>query len=79
MLNTYKIVKFPGVGLMLTRHWQYGEQIWSRVRLTKRHSGDHCAQCSEPVGAMAYRPITNRSNRMMRICTRHEPVIDFPW
>lgn len=55
-------------GLFTTTHSEYGRQVWSRCKLRK-HQGVKCAQCDTPVGAEAFRPVTNRSNRMRRICT----------
>jgi len=71
----YTILEFPGEGLMLTSS-EYGRQIWAVSKLTRKHNGDKCTVCGQPVGEYAYRPITNLSNRMMRICLRHSLIED---
>jgi hypothetical protein len=70
MLNKYKI-SVLGDGIIGTSHPEYGVQIWARSRLTYRHKNDRCAQCGLPVGNIALRPVTNKANRMERICLRH--------
>ena len=70
MLNSYKIEVLAD-GIIRTRHPEHGEQIWSRSKLTYRHKNDPCAQCGLPVGDVALRPVTNKANRMKRICLRH--------
>lgn len=57
-------------GILFTEHPEYGPQVWSLVKLRTR-KGDRCAICGLRVGEQAYRPVTNRGNRMMRICIRH--------
>jgi hypothetical protein len=73
LVSEYEITGFPGSGLMLTEHPQYGQQVWSLVRLGRKHRDDRCALCGLPVGGRAYRPLANRGNRAERICTRHAP------
>ncbi len=45
-----------------------GNQVWSKSNMTKKKIGKLCWECKEPIGKEAYRPITNKSNRMERIC-----------
>jgi hypothetical protein len=70
MLNEYRIEVLAD-GIIRTNHHEYGSQIWSRSKLTRRHKDDRCAQCGLKVGDVALRPVTNKSNRMKRICLRH--------
>lgn len=67
----YKIIGFPSPGIMRTTHFRYGEQLWTLVSLTKKHKNDNCAVCELSVGDLAFRPMTNLGNRMVRICRRH--------
>ena len=57
--------------LIGTISMQYGRQLWAAAKLTKKHKNDKCAVCNGPVGDIAFRPITNASNRMHRICLKH--------
>lgn len=57
--------------LLKTECTQYGIQLWSLGRLTKNKQGKACYLCELPLRGVAYRPITNLSNRMKRICDRH--------
>ena len=67
----YKVApNFTG-GLLGTVHPKYGRQLWTRARMTRRHRHDACVLCGAEVGAEAFLPLTNRSNRMARICLRH--------
>jgi len=66
-----KILGFPSEGLMLTYHFKYGQQLWCKSKMTSRHSKNKCLICGDMVGNKAYRPITNKSNRMKRICLKH--------
>lgn len=68
----YNIVRCPSPGLMFTDHPDYGQQMWTLAKLTKKHIHDKCAICGLDVGTHAYRPITNLGNRMLRICQLHE-------
>jgi len=67
----YQITLIPNDSLLITVHPEYGQQLWSTSRMTKLHNRDRCAICGAVVGSQAYRPITNKSNRMERICLRH--------
>lgn len=71
-LNDYHIIAHLAPGLIVTSHWRYGNQLWSLSKMTKKHLGDECVICGQPVGAKAFRPVTNLSNRMMRMCAKHE-------
>jgi hypothetical protein len=71
--SAYRICKAPAEGILLIRHPAYGMQIWSLCRMTKKHKDDKCVICGLNVGEQAYRPLTNKGNRMLRICTRHKP------
>ena len=64
----YKIIEVVSGGLIRTSHPKYGEQVWTLVKLTKKHKGDACAICEETIGDIAYRPLTNLGNRYRRIC-----------
>lgn len=63
-------------GIMKTLS-RYGRQVWVVSKLRSR-AGDPCAQCGNPVGAVAYRPLTNKQNRMDRICFDHEVDKNIP-
>jgi hypothetical protein len=67
----YFIKDFLNEDLMCVLNDKYGKQLWAVSKLTCKHKNDKCAVCGEPVGDIAFRPITNASNRMHRICTRH--------
>lgn len=51
---------------------KYGVQLWTLGRMTKKKVGKPCYLCENKIEKMAYRPITNLSNRMQRICDRHK-------
>ncbi len=65
----YSLLDSPGGGLLLTEHPVHGRQVWTLVKLKTRR-GANCARCHRPLGPSAYRPVTNRNNRMERICER---------
>ena len=67
----YKILQFSSDGLMLTYHPRYGQQLWALARTTKVHMNDECVICELPVQRVSFRPMTNKGNRMERICRRH--------
>jgi len=69
----YIIKEVPIEGWLIIDSVHYGRQIWTLSKMTKKHKSDACAICQEIVGDKAYRPITNQSNRMKRICTHHAP------
>lgn len=69
----YRVVDIPGDGLLVTSHPHYERQLWGLVKLRGKQ-GCPCAMCAHDVGTHAYRPITNKGNRMDRICTRHVAV-----
>lgn len=69
----YSIIGAPSEHLLLTVCKTHGEQLWTLVHMTYKHSQDACAICGSTVGSRAFRPIGNRSNRMHRICTAHIP------
>ena len=46
----------------------YSNQVWSKSNITKKKIGQPCWECRRPIGKEAYRPTTNKSNRMERIC-----------
>ncbi len=48
----------------------YGTQVWGIANMTKKKIGMPCWECRKPIGKKAYRPITNKSNRMDRICLK---------
>ncbi len=45
-----------------------GNQVWCKANMTKKKIGKPCWECKESIGKEAYSPITNKSNRMERIC-----------
>ena len=67
----YRIVEHLGELLGI---WSraYGKQLWAEARMTRVHRGDECAICGDSVGGRAYRPSSNLSNRMQRICMKHK-------
>lgn len=67
----YTIIDEPGSGLLLIDHPDYGTQLWGRGRTTYKHSGDACILCGRIVRNIAYRPVGNPGNRMLRICDYH--------
>lgn len=65
--SMHKIVnRMPN--MLVTEHPEYGTQVWCCGRITYKHSSDACRICSSAVGSEGYRPVTNLSNRMYRIC-----------
>jgi len=67
----YEITAIMSSKLIGTYHSDFGNQLWSLAKLTKKHKGDPCALCGRSVGDVAFRPITNLGNRSVRICQRH--------
>ncbi len=65
-MTTYKVVERPGEGLAILVSI-YGRQLWAKGKM-RVHKSTKCAICEQCVGKFAYRPITNLSNRMNRIC-----------
>lgn len=59
-------------GLLVTDHAEYGRQVWGLANITYKHAHDACELCGGMVGNKGYRPITNKGNRMKRICRNHE-------
>ncbi|KKK93816.1 hypothetical protein LCGC14_2689070 [marine sediment metagenome] len=67
METEYKLTKVLNHEIVVLDS-KYGTQVWAISNLTKRHKDDNCGICSLKVGNRAYRPTTNKSNRMVRIC-----------
>lgn len=67
----YEVQGIPSPGVLLISSSEWGVQIWNRARM-RTHKTSPCAICGVEVGVEAYRPVTNLSNRMHRICLRHE-------
>ena len=67
----YKINKVED-GLLVTTHSTYGTQLWSQANLTKKYQDKFCVICEKRLGKIAYSPITNKGNRMVRICNEHQ-------
>jgi hypothetical protein len=64
-MKNYKFIQSPGKGLVVTYHPEYGEQIWSLVKVRKYKN---CLFLGIPLrGKEAYMPVTNLNNRMERI------------
>ena len=68
MITEYKLMDILASELVGLYSEKYGKQLWGVVNLTKKHKDDDCAICELKVGSKAYRPTTNKSNRMDRIC-----------
>lgn len=64
----YRFGKRLSDGLVGLSHVLYGEQLWSLGKIRK--SLRECKDCGEPlpIGAVAFRPLTNVGNRMERLC-----------
>lgn len=69
-MSSYTIIKKTDM-LIFTDHHEFGQQVWSAGRLTYKHDKDACAVCAMPIGNYGFRPVTNKANRMKRICMRH--------
>ncbi len=65
--NNYHIDMASTEGIALLTHPRYGRQVWVRSQVRK---SCRCAVTGSAIrpGQTAYRPITNSSNRMERIC-----------
>ena len=65
-VNLYKFGTRLADDLCGLIHPRYGRQIWSKVKMKKVAK---CIVTGKPLGpgSIAYRPITNGSNRMRRI------------
>jgi hypothetical protein len=63
----YVVEQATTEGIAMLSHPRYYRQVWVRCQLRK---GCCCAVTGKmmPVGAVAYRPITNQRNRGERIC-----------
>jgi len=62
----YTLIKDETGFFVVLGHWQYGTQIWTEIKPRKPHK---CTICRADIAMQpCYRPITNRSNRMERIC-----------
>lgn len=70
--SDYTIVEFLSEDMMGTWHPEFGKQLWVKSKMTRKHNKDKCAICDLIVGKQAFRPLTNKDNRMMRICLRHK-------
>lgn len=66
--NGYTVTPTTFPNVITTSHAQYGVQVWCLSSMTKRHRFDACAVCGKVVGLHAFRSVSNRGNRMMRIC-----------
>lgn len=64
----YELIKILSPEIVVLDSFEYGTQIWVVSNLTKKHKDDNCGICTSKVGNKAYRPTTNKSNRMIRIC-----------
>jgi hypothetical protein len=66
-MTLYILVRTLSDGLVGLSSYDYGRQLWSRCKTRKQHK---CRVCGGlfPVGSTMYRPLTNKGNRMERIC-----------
>ena len=64
----YKVVGSPGNGLLFIESKKYGRQLWSHGKTTYKKRASPCAICGSAISIWAYRPVSNASNRMERIC-----------
>ena len=64
----YKLIQVLSPEIVGLYSDEYGKQLWAVANLTKKHKDDRCPICDLKVGDRAYRPTTNKSNRMKRIC-----------
>ena len=69
-MTKYKFltVIVPDTGdLMALEHPKWGRQVWTTARIRKPRP---CAVCGTRLQrrCLVYRPVTNKSNRMERIC-----------
>lgn len=65
-MNQYLVVSVRD-GLAFITSTKFGDQIWHLIRTRKPTA---CAGCNValPAQSLAYRPQTNRNNRMCRLC-----------
>lgn len=63
----YTLIKRLSDDLVGLSSYDYGRQLWSKCKVRKQHRCRGCGK-SFPVGSEMYRPITNKRNRMKRIC-----------
>ena len=55
-----------GIYTLTSHTWNVHNQIWTRAKIRKSHT---CVICNQKFSKTEmYRPITNLSNRMKRIC-----------
>lgn len=66
MKNDYKVLKILSTGLVGMYHTKFGQQLWSQCKLRKHTTCIVTGQKLKP-GDMAFSPITNLGNRMLRI------------
>lgn len=64
-VKNYSFIKQLGPGLVITSHPEYGDQLWSIVRVRKNK--DCLFMGYNLKGKEAYMPVTNLGNRMVRI------------
>ncbi len=68
MIINYEVKQILSPELINLYSLEYGNQMWGVCNLTKKKIGKKCASCKSSLVKKAYRPITNKSNRMDRIC-----------
>lgn len=74
----YRVHKRLSPGIVVLRSTQYDAAMWTLRKLRSRPR--KCESCGDVIarGAEAWGPITNRYNRMHRVCLRCVPVVDEP-
>lgn len=67
--NMYEIVRYEDA-LLFVYHPRWGQQLWAlgQRKVLKKHSCVLCGRAVEKGSDAMYRPMTNRGNRMERIC-----------
>ena len=67
----WRIVDNSTPGILKTYHQEHGHGMWGLCTLRK-HAGDECILCGERCEKRAFRPMSNKRYRMLRICHRHQ-------
>ncbi len=67
MSMVYKVLEHVSEGVKLIQT-EFGRQLWVKTNRNLR-TPKNCHNCERPlIGMVAYRPVTNASNRMERLC-----------
>lgn len=73
----YNQAEFKNPDMLIIAHRIHGQQIWSKCKVRKSHI---CRVTQKRIekGEQAFRPVTNKSNRMHRISLAGANKIKMP-